>query len=383
MTRLPIPGQDDNTWGDILNEYLSVSHAGDGTLQPAAVTGAGAAQDSTVVHNTANESIGGVKTFVLSPVVPTPTTNTAVANKAYVDSTVSAGAPDATATTNGLVRLAGDLGGTASSPTVVATHLTSALPVNQGGTGSTTQNFVDLSNSQTIAGSKTFSSTIQGSISGNAATVTTNANLTGDVTSSGNATTLVDTTNVKSVIQTVRLDQMAAPTASVSLNSQKITGLANGTAVTDAAAYGQIPTSASSIGGMLASTYDSANISQQVLGTTATQTFSNKRYTRRVVSVTQSATPTINTDITDVVSITGLAQPITSMTTNLTGVPNPGDLLMIQLTDDGTARAITWGAKFESSGTVPLPTTTVAGTMLVMGFVWNTATNKWRCIAAA
>ena len=48
---------------------------------------------------------------------------------------------------------------------------------------------------QTFAGTKTFSSTISGSISGNAATVTTNANLTGDVTSVGNATTLA-TVNV-------------------------------------------------------------------------------------------------------------------------------------------------------------------------------------------
>lgn len=37
-----------------------------------------------------------------------------------------------------------------------------------------------------------------------------------------------------------RLDQMAAPTASVNLNSQKITGLADGTAATDAATFGQL-----------------------------------------------------------------------------------------------------------------------------------------------
>jgi hypothetical protein len=42
----------------------------------------------------------------------------------------------------------------------------------------------------TFTGTQTFSSTISGSINGNAATVTTNANLTGDVTSSGNATTI-------------------------------------------------------------------------------------------------------------------------------------------------------------------------------------------------
>lgn len=43
---------------------------------------------------------------------------------------------------------------------------------------------------QTIAGAKTFSSTIVGSVNGNAATVTTNANLTGPITSVGNATSV-------------------------------------------------------------------------------------------------------------------------------------------------------------------------------------------------
>ncbi len=47
---------------------------------------------------------------------------------------------------------------------------------------------------QTIAGAKTFSSTIVGNISGNAATVTTNANLTGVITSVGNATSIASQT---------------------------------------------------------------------------------------------------------------------------------------------------------------------------------------------
>jgi hypothetical protein len=49
---------------------------------------------------------------------------------------------------------------------------------------------VDLTTNQTVGGTKTFSNTIVGSISGNAATVTTNANLTGEVTSVGNAATV-------------------------------------------------------------------------------------------------------------------------------------------------------------------------------------------------
>ena len=47
-----------------------------------------------------------------------------------------------------------------------------------------------LSTTQTFTGAKTFDETISGSIDGNAATVTTNANLTGHVTSSGNAAVL-------------------------------------------------------------------------------------------------------------------------------------------------------------------------------------------------
>lgn len=114
-----------------------------------------------------------------------------------------------------------------------------------------------------------------------------------------------------------------------------------------------------------------------------TETLTNKRHTRRVVATTQSATPTINTDNTDVSYITGLAQAITSMTTNLSGTPVNGDSLIISITDNGTARAITWGASFESSGTVTLPATTVLSTRLDVGFLWNIATSKWRCIATA
>lgn len=123
--------------------------------------------------------------------------------------------------------------------------------------------------------------------------------------------------------------------------------------------------------------------SSTVAGVSATQTLSNKRITKRVVTVTQSATPTINTDNTDIAYITGLAQAITSFTTNLSGTPVNGDLLWISITDDGTARAITWGASFEASGNVELPTTTVLGVRLDTLFIWNTVTSKWRCIAVA
>lgn len=106
------------------------------------------------------------------------------------------------------------------------------------------------------------------------------------------------------------------------------------------------------------------------------------RLPNRVVAVTQSATPAINTDNTDVASITALAQAITSMTSGLTGTPVDGDGLLVRITDNGTARAIAWGASFEAS-TVALPTTTVISTMLAVSFIWNAATSKWRCVGVA
>lgn len=113
----------------------------------------------------------------------------------------------------------------------------------------------------------------------------------------------------------------------------------------------------------------------------STNTLTNKRITKRTGTTTSSATPTINTDNVDFYSLTAQAVDITSFTTNLSGTPTDGQTLWIAIT--GTAaRAITWGASFEAS-TVALPTTTVTTARLDVGFVWNAATSKWRCIAVA
>src|SRR5688572_30246834 len=117
MARLPVSGSDEGVWGDILNSFLLVAHNPDGTLKDEGLM-ASKADDSEVVHNTGDENVAGIKTFSSSPIVPNPTTASQAASKSYVDSTVSAGAPDATSTTKGILRLTGDLGGTADSPTV-------------------------------------------------------------------------------------------------------------------------------------------------------------------------------------------------------------------------------------------------------------------------
>ena len=102
----------------------------------------------------------------------------------------------------------------------------------------------------------------------------------------------------------------------------------------------------------------------------------------RVLSLSaNSSTPAINTDSYDFVYITNQNTAITSFTTNLTGSPSNGQKLTISITGN-TAIPLTWGTSFESS-TVIIPSTTVSINRLDVGFIYNVATAKWRCIAVA
>jgi len=186
--------------------------------------------------------------------------------------------PLATSAAAGVIVIAGDLNNSASSPIVVATHLTAPLPVAQGGTGAAT--------------------------------------LTGIVKGNG----------------TSAMTAVTAPAGTI-------------------------------------------------VGTSDTQTLTNKWIQKRVSVTASAASPSINTDTTDVFGLSAQAVNVASFSTNLTGTPVNGQLLWIYIV--GTAaRSITWGASFEAS-TVLLPTTTVSTDRLDVGFVYNSTTSKWRCIASA
>lgn len=116
-----------------------------------------------------------------------------------------------------------------------------------------------------------------------------------------------------------------------------------------------------------------------VVGTTDTQTITNKRVTKRSGTTTSSATPTINTDNIDIYTLTAMSAAVTSMTTNLSGTPNIGDEILIGFKDNGTARAITWGASFVSSGVATLLATTVANKQHWVKLMWDGA--HWVCLA--
>lgn len=105
----------------------------------------------------------------------------------------------------------------------------------------------------------------------------------------------------------------------------------------------------------------------------------NARVVVRVGSTTSTATPSINCAIYDFYEITSLAAAITGIT--ITGTPNDGQQLVLRVKDNGTARAITHGSSFGSSGAATLLTTTVAGKQHTEGFFYDANVSKWICMA--
>ena len=101
MVRLPTPGSDHNQWGDILNEYLRVSHNNDGTLK----------------------NSGVLATKYTKPASGIPKTDLSQEVKDAIDSAVSGTVPDATTTSRGIIRLSGDLTGDANSPRVASSTI--------------------------------------------------------------------------------------------------------------------------------------------------------------------------------------------------------------------------------------------------------------------
>ncbi len=114
----------------------------------------------------------------------------------------------------------------------------------------------------------------------------------------------------------------------------------------------------------------------------STTTWLNKRNTRRVQTVTDAATITPNADTDDNVDITAIAQAFTIA--NPSGTPTNKQTIWVTIKDNGTARAITFGNGYVAGG-YALPSTTIAGKIMNLGFAYNTANslNKWQLVAFA
>lgn len=199
-----------------------------------------------------------------------------------------------------------------------------------------------------------------------AGSVTTNANLTGHVTSTGNAAilgsfTLAQLSTAVSDADVARTDSAQTFTGIQTLTSPAITtptGIVKG-----------------DVG--LGNVDNTSNATERA----ATATLTNKRVTKRVYSVASTATLTPEVDTYDAFTLTAQAAAL-NIANHSTSTPSDFEKIQIRILDNATARAITYGTNYVARAGVALPTTTVLSKYLSLGFEWNSTTSKWVLMAA-
>ena len=99
----------------------------------------------------------------------------------------------------------------------------------------------------------------------------------------------------------------------------------------------------------------------------------------RTTTVTTTATLTPNPDTYSIYDVTAQNGALTIA--NPGGTPKNGDVLIIRLKDDGTTRAISYGANYVNISGLANLTATTAGKWHVLGIMYNSTTTNWQIVS--
>lgn len=139
------------------------------------------------------------------------------------------------------------------------------------------------------------------------------------------------------------------------------------------------PNVAGTSGNVLTSNGTNWTSSAPAVSASNTVTLTNKRIDPRTATITTGSSLTMDSDSYDRYTITALASGITI--NSPIGTPVDGQSLVLRITSDSSARALTWNSIFRASSDLALPTTTVASKTLYCGFFYNTLATKWDLVA--
>jgi hypothetical protein len=228
-----------------------------------------------------------------------------------------------------------------------------------------------------------------GSISGNAATVTTNANLTGVITSVGNATSIASQTGTgtKFVVDTspTLVTPVLGVATATSINGNTFT---TGTyTLTGTASKTLNFTNTLTLSGTDSTTMTFPSTSATIARTDAAQTFTGTQTFSQVVTTNNAITASGNAATVPVTSkvntVTNNSAATLTITLTTTSAVDGQTCIVRVLDFSAAAQTITW-VNTENS-TVSAPTTSNGSTTLplTIGFMYNNATSKWRCVASA
>lgn len=102
----------------------------------------------------------------------------------------------------------------------------------------------------------------------------------------------------------------------------------------------------------------------------------------RSQSVVTGTTVTPNADSDDIVSISAQATALVLANPSPTVTVSQGQKLIVRIKDDGVAHAITYGNQYRTIQS-SLPSITIAGKILYLGFIYNSTDAKWDLVANA